>query len=247
MIPESPFKIKNLFLIFPPGTGGNHLANMISMNPLFAPRFTEFQTIKDRLLLDKRKFNSTSYQEQMIELYYNNFSKNTEPKEEYTVAHFSDLENLQETYIQQYKDKIIESNGIYLFCSHAGEYCNKNRVGLLSDFTNRKFCIFSRPTEDNPIIYKRMLNGKWALGETSQVSLEDVLITDLYNPKYLFRLSQYSIHRQNSFILDTDKFFTVEGFDYVQSVFEQNLNIQLPESCRELHRLYVEYVSSKIF
>ena len=246
-MPESPFKIKNLFLIFPPGTGGNHLANMISMNPLFAPRFAEYQTIKDRLLLDEKKFNAKLYQEQMVELYYNNFSLNKEPKEEYTVAHFSDLENLHSTHIQQYKDKIIESKGIYLFCSHASEYCRMHRIGLISEFTNRKFCIFNRPTEDNPIIYNRMLNGKWALGETSQLSIEKVLVTNLYKPEYLYKLSQGSINAQNSFIVDTNRFFTVEGFDYLQSVFDQNLNIQLPESCRELHRLYVEYVSSKIF
>ena len=32
--------IENLFVIFPPGGGGNHLANIVSTSPRFVTRFT---------------------------------------------------------------------------------------------------------------------------------------------------------------------------------------------------------------
>lgn len=238
--------IKNLFLIFPPGTGGNHLANMLSLHPLFSPRFTNTDQIKKNLKFDTSdvRFSATTYNDQMQEFYSICFDKNTKDDGS-TVAHFSDLENLQVSKIKEFKDSIVSSDGIYIFCSHAVEYCIGNRSGLLNPFLNRKFCVLSRPTENNPIIFNRMLRGAWANGETSIEIWEKNRISNFYKIDSLLLPSRRTINHKNSFILDTDIFFTVEGFDYINQVFKENMGIVLPEECRNLHQIYIEYVSTR--
>ena len=91
MSPEIFNQYKNLFLLFSPGCGGNHLANMLSLHPAFEPRF-----------------KSDDYEKEVYRKYIEYFDMRGR-QDCIPVAHFSDLENLRVEFINKHKDTILKS------------------------------------------------------------------------------------------------------------------------------------------
>jgi hypothetical protein len=222
MSPELFKQSKNLFLVFPPGCGGNHVANILSMHPDFEPRYTH-----------------DNYYEKMIWNYNNFFGSGPEDSEGCT-AHFSDLENLQKKEITEFESKILSSEKPYIFCSHAVEYLISIQTKLIEPFTDRTVCLFSRPNGRNKIVNARMRKGPWFGGEPEEDRFLTTKIPQLYE-KEIFSKHIIKSDRDKVFTVDTDLFYTIEGYDYLVEVFKTNLGIELPEICRKLHTQYIEY------
>jgi len=128
--------VKNLFLIFPPGCGGNHLANMLSMNPVFSQRFI-----------------GIAYKNRMLLKYRGRFSGSPSSTE---IAHFGYLENLQIPEILKNNQRILANKTVNLWCAHHDEYFRNDNLLVLH--LNRAFCIMSYPSEYT-IAYHRMTSG----------------------------------------------------------------------------------------
>lgn len=84
---------ENLFIIFPPGSGGNHMANLIGLT--------------DRFI---RETDYNKYQE-LSNVPADNILK---------PAHYSPLKNLDFKDISEHFDMLIARSNV--FCSHLGEY-----------------------------------------------------------------------------------------------------------------------------
>jgi len=221
MTPDICTTAKNLFLIFPPGCGGNHLANMISMNPLFSQRFI-----------------GIAYQNRMLYRYRKKFKNNGTQTD---IAHFGYLENLHTPEIKANK-KIIENNTtINIWCSHYDEYFNNQ--SKLTMYTDRIIGMMSYPTSDT-IPHSRMTNGPWARGvvnthdELYEYSSDGILypkhklnrtsyISDISSPDHIFNIN-------------TDVFFTHAGYNYLNNILISQLGCSLPATCNEIHELWVE-------
>jgi hypothetical protein len=220
MTPEIYKQAKNVFLIFPPGCGGNHLANLLSFHPDFEDRYV-----------------SENYQTEVIDEYKSVFEKLPIYKMRGDCAvHYSSLENLQLNQFRKNIDYILQTKKKYLFCSHAFEYFynrDNKEFGLIKD---KIYVLFSKPTSNNMVAYLRMKAGPWALGEPV------VEKSVLRNPNNLYTLDGFAsnkIEKEKVMCINTDTFYTVEGFDYMQEALATNFGIVLPEICRELHTLYI--------
>jgi hypothetical protein len=86
------------------------------------------------------------------------------------------------------------------------------------------------------IAYLRMKAGPWALGEPLGNNSILKYPTELYTIK---GFTANNVDEEKVLYINTDKFFTVDGFDYIQGVISEHFNIQMPEICRELHTLYI--------
>jgi hypothetical protein len=223
MTPDLFKQLKNLFLIFPPGCGGNHVANMLSMTPYFEPRYTH-----------------DNYYENMIWNYDNFFASGPQDKIGCT-AHFAcDLENLQQKELAEFESKVVNSKKSYIFCSHAVEYLYADFDNVtLKPYDRRFFCVFSIPTGKNKTLYNRLMTGLWAQGETATGGFAEVSANQLYNPETFAKMG--NIDPNLIFTIDTDLFYTIEGYDYLCDVLKTNLGVELPEVCRKLHTYYIEY------
>ena len=206
-----------MFLIFPPGCGGNHLANLLSMHPHFAPRYTHAEYYRN--MQDK----------------YKTFFGN---RKEDTIAHFSDLQNLQPELLTTFTSKILGKDKPYIFCSHSMEYYMADITQLIKPFTDRIFCLFSYPTGMNELVYKRMMTGVWRNGE-SVPHFEHVKSNLMYRKDIFAR--KCNINPNNIFTLDTDIFYTIRGYDYLHDIIKTNLGIELPIACRGMHSRYLKH------
>ena len=226
MSPEIYQQSKNVFLIFPPGCGGNHLANMLSLHPDFEPRY-----------------QSKTYTEEIIDSYKNQLTR-PRPKHHYigdSAVHFSDLENLQPEYFAKFKDTIITTKRKYLFCSHAYEYFFADRV--IPDFRklqDRIFMLFTRPTKQNMIAYLRWSTGPWAKGEPKMNAFN---LREIPNSNKVYNVESFSymtkVSQDNILMVNTDLFYTVDGTEYINELIKENFGLTLPETCKELHSVYM--------
>ena len=219
---------KHLFLIFPGGCGGNHLANMLSMNPVFAPRY---------------KINPNRYSSNVVKDYIRQFSRLSLDGPNAT-AHFSALENLQPHLLEKETQNILDSKGIYIFCSHAFEFTIREEANQLVSFNDRLFCLFSIPTGKNKLVKSRMDNGLWSKGENiNQVIKEGTMkVKELYDPEIFCKVN--SISMDQVVLLDTDIFYSIEGYDYLHDLIYENFSITLHPFCRDLHTMYIKYAQA---
>ncbi|MFY8211057.1 MAG: hypothetical protein ACOVLB_00090 [Candidatus Nanopelagicus sp.] len=204
---------KNLFLLHTPGCGGNHLANMLSLHPEF-----------------EHRFESDDYEAEMMQRYKDNVP--------YGVFHFGVLENLQIAELDTNRQKIIECTKKYIFCSHVEEYFYSSEYvkgpSRLEGFDNRFFILFTIP-KTNELLLKRIANNSyWYTAKRAPgyiaMDAESYEIADSIN---------CGIPENSIFQLDSDLFYTIEGFDYLQDKLTEYFGIELPEICRNLHTTYI--------
>jgi hypothetical protein len=191
------------------------------MNPDFEPRYTH-----------------DNYYEDMESKYQESFGYG--PADDIGgPAHFGDLQNLQMKQLTKFKSKIINSKKPYIFCSHVVEYIIENKRGYLNPYDQRIFCLFSKPTGSNKLVNDRMRNGSWYNGEKDEMHHMGTNVRLLYK-KEIFA-SRANINSDNIFTIDTDLYFTIEGYDYLYETIKTKLGIELPEVCRQMHTQYIKY------
>ena len=208
---------KNLFLIFPFGCGGNHLANMLSMTPFFTKRFI-----------------STNYLLDMYQMY---------TQEDRIVHHHSDLQNLQQKELALYGDRYLNSELKNIWCSHVDEYIHATRAKhnnpILSKVDKKVYCLFTFPTVGS-LAFDRMYYGPWEKRtKENPMFIEPpkyYTIEQFCNP--IIPNFDEKINPENVFTMDSEKFFL--SYDYLSTTILDNLEIELPEICRLFHHLWLE-------
>jgi hypothetical protein len=224
MTPDIFKQSKNLFLVFAPGCGGNHVANLLSMTPDFEPRYTH-----------------DNYYENMIWNYDEFFGHGPQDPGGCT-AHFSDLENLQIQQLTEFESKIINSKKPYIFCSHAVEYLDEENFKIIEPFTDKIICLFSKPSGSNKLVNNRMRNNVWYESERDEDKFRTIPIYTLYE---IENFSMYSgVKKDKIFSLNTDLFYSIEGYDYLHETIKTNLGVELPEVCRKMHIQYINYAQA---
>jgi hypothetical protein len=178
----------------------------------------------------------------MVKEYVDKFS--TRKQGLYAVAHFSALENLQPDLLDAETENILDSNGIYIFCSHAFEFYIRKTTKKLERFTNKIFLLFSVPTGKNKLVKSRMDIGPWSKGEHVDQVIEGgkMKVSDFYDPETFCKSNLVSMDQ--IVLIDTDRFYSIEGYDYIHNLIYENFRITLHPFCRDLHTMYIEYAQA---
>jgi hypothetical protein len=205
--------------MFPGAAGGNHLSNLLSTSEMF-----------------EQLFPSNNYIQDMTEKYekvYKKFTGVRKSKDKLfsihgTKVHFTQFNNLDHLYITDEKIKLINNQKKNILMGHAHSY---NKSILDNVFVNPDDCkwlVMSVPSIDS-------LAGKRAIkGEFGILSQTDYMLpTDVGSLK---------LKESDGFTVNTDDFVSLEGWEYINQVLEQNIGITLPKETEYLHELWVKNI-----
>ena len=226
MIPNDSDSI--MILMFPPGCGGNHLANLLSLSEQFQTR-SSFDDLLE-------KYESDSYNH-----------------------HTGSLENLRNFVYPNSLEELKGHTGIPIICSHVIEYYNFIEFDAPYDiFINwnfRDIIVFSFPNE-NSMAYKRFYPIRYGESIDTGNNKADIPLSKyktFYDPNVItaskgfncYKLKHKNLRKVIQF--DTEKFMTLNGFEYVQTFFQMNYDVVIPDNGRLLHKVWYNKISSHIY
>lgn len=204
--------------MFPGAAGGNHLSNLLSTNHIFEPFFSSTDYLKEMTEKYENLYKKYSIRTIKDKLYYIHGTK----------VHFTKFNNLDHLYIPTEKEKLLKNKKKNILMGHAHSY---HKAIVDNVFVNPAECcwlVMTVPTESS-------LAGKRAIkGEFGILPKEDyTLPTDIESLK---------LNTSDGFILDTDKFVSLDGWDYVNQILLENIGITLPKETEHLHELWVQNI-----
>ena len=90
----------------------------------------------------------------------------------------------------------------------------------------------------------RMENGVWSKGEHVDQVIEGSMakVGNLYDPMTFCKTNRVSMDQV--VLLDTDRFYSIEGYDYLHALIYENFSITLHPFCRDLHTMYIKYAQA---
>lgn len=213
-------------VLHPPGVGGNHVTNILSLSPKFY-----------------HKFPVENYDTYLLQYYESLYRVPLESP----IFHIGPFQNLQKTTFIPNR-YLIETNKdkSYALSSHMNEFVfaygdiDYNLKGL-----DPFIIILSRPTP-NTLFYNRMIYGPW--WHPKQDPSFYLNREANYNQETLFTLMEAhnvdnELLHDKCYELDSDKLYDpVTGPDYLKSALSDTLNLDLPDSAYKLHEIYIKII-----
>lgn len=206
---------KYLTIIFPGGTGGNHLQNMISL-------CSNFNGI----------FESENYCQELIKFYKN--IGNSLLNNAYVKFHPVVNPNLTILNDTDYKKLIQSSNKKTVLLGH--NHCLQDAVEnkYFVNFNETVFLIVNWPGTLNSIVGNRIKSGNfWPQNDKIYKIPYDVPGA----------VPHFIVNHQNGFDCDPLKLFRSNGSQYLRKILKENLNIDLPKEADDLHHIWFEWQS----
>ena len=204
-------ELKNLFILHPGGTGGNHLANLISLIPEFEYRLDEFEGDYQQVLFNKY--------EMFVDPKFISKIQQTSPHG--IKAHFLNNHGLsgltKDSPDEIYKQKLLSNKKINILTGHWHCFDHAD----LSNFKNHAWIMQTFPKE-NSLAYKRIRVYDFWPQETY-----------LYSEPFEFR--RPSMESSNAFEFDTDIFVENNGAEYLRQFLNTNFEVHLPNIADEIH------------
>jgi hypothetical protein len=217
--------MKNLFILYPGGCGGNHLANLISTNTKFTPRFKSNNYLED-LFRD--------YKSKADEIYYG-------PKKDHLFSigsagvrglkfHFAEYNNLDQLKDEDQIQILLKNDTINIFNGH--EHCY---VEIDSDYKNLSrmpdaFWIMISYPKENTVPYNRI--------NLYNFTPDKERYAFPFYPSWVKPLDGgVEVDHSNGLILDSELIFTEYGSQYIRESL-QPLDIDLPPIADALHEMW---------
>jgi hypothetical protein len=219
-------KTKSLFIIYPPSTGGNHVANLISLHPSFNPRY-QWDRYEETMLANYRK------------MYFERHMHT--PKS--ANAHFNHTQNIKNINEYSLEDKWVFDqlpNGKKnVFMGHYTNYANlvyNNGVNLFRPYVS---LVMTDP-EVNSIPYIR--NKLSGFDESSYCDATN------YNIPCTVKLPGTTLEaelatEENSFLFKSEDLFTEDGYKNLSAALHKNIGIELDEKYDKLHQYWYKLVT----
>lgn len=212
--------MKNLLIVFPGGCGGNHLANLISLNDKFTPRFKSNDYHNDLLNQYKQKC-------------FQNLVKNTGELYESPSginAHFAEHHHLDQFHDTNKFQELLNTPTINILPGHEHDFEQLEMKGSLISKVPDSFWIVLTYPKVNTIAYNRIKLYKFTPRP------------DRYT--YPYYVSYQNYHKgwpvadeSNSLLFETENFISNNGCDYIKNKLSK-INIELHDLAYEIHSLW---------
>jgi len=210
-------KLKNLFIYHPGGTGGNHLANLISLIPIFESRLENYEGDYQQFFnKEYDRFTNPKFLPILPSQIHN-------MKSHFLIKH--GLDGLDDT---EFRKHLLSNKRINILTGHWHCFYSRN----LSDFTNNAWIRMSFPKEGS-LAFKRIKMFNF-LPQQVEVYIESYEILDKY-PGF-----------KNSAYLDTDMFFQDNGSEYLREFLKHNFEIELPAIADEMHSKWIYGIKTSL-
>lgn len=218
--------MKNLLIVFPGGCGGNHLANLISLNNKFTPLFKSNDYHNDMLNHYKKLINYPikTYMGGRLGIRAVHGVK----------AHFSEYHHLDQLYTEQGFDQILNNKTINILMGHNHCFQTAESKGLLiTKLPEKSWIVMSYPKE-NSLPYKRI--NLYQFNPRPEVYTFPFYIKET-EPRSELAYADES----NGIFIDTEKFF-LYGCEYINEELTK-FNIELPALAQELHEIWMNKIT----
>jgi hypothetical protein len=207
---------KRIYLVFPPGCSGNHLANMIALDDGVEDRFVNVDEMEKHYLADtisKHPINSPT-----------------------TFKGFQNLNNVD-------VDIVTNATKTQILCCHAYELARTSRL-LEELLDNSVFILFSYPVKGSFVEHKHR-SGPWVHGENPdtqtfiiddpiQLEIKDAYQKDNFVKEWLVPRRK-AIDPDIVFEFDTEGFHGEFGFEYATAYIEHLFGIVLSKDAERMH------------
>lgn len=218
---------KNLFVIYPPACGGNHIANLISLHPTFNPKYVW----------------ENDYEESMYFNYISMHAGRKDHSHNSLNVHF----DINQKHINDYPsddiwlEQILSNDKKNVFTGHYTNFHNLFSNNLLDKFAPYFGIILSEP-EVGSIPFKRNQNNNF--NESSPY--KDYNLPSRFPPSSItdFKAVDF-ITENNGFLLKSEELFTLEGFKLLNQKLLENLGFSLDTKHEILHKFWYELVTVK--
>ena len=207
-------ELKNLFILHPGGTGGNHLANLISLIPEFEPRLDEFEgDYQQAFLKEYKRFTNPLFLPMHPTQIHN------------MKAHFLPKHGLngldKHSYSEEYAQKLLSNKKINILTGHWHCFDNSD----LSKFDKHAWLILTFPKESS-LAHKR------------------IRIFDFWPQEIEFYSAPYNfkhpvMNSENTFVIDTEKFIADNGAEYLRQLLHKCFEVYLPSIADEMHNRWM--------
>lgn len=199
------------------GTGGNHLANLISLNTEFSPRF-----------------DCKDYHVSMIEKYQHDLKNPRDYGD--TIAHFTKFQNLQKDTWDEHKNNINNPEKRNVFCSHIDEYVFSTKIGVARDLPDKIFILMDYPS-NGTVAYKRHRAEQWYRQSPIEYTKEAFI-------EFLIKHSHVPPNLDELIVIDSSQFMSHSGFEYITSTLNEKIGLEIPEIGRKMHTLWINAIES---
>ena len=209
---------KRIYLVFPPGCSGNHLANMIALDDGVEDRFVNADEMEKWYILDptaKHPINSPMT--------------------------FKGFQNLNDIDV----DIVTNATKTQILCCHAYELARTSRL-LEELLDNSVFILFSYPVKGSFVEHKHR-SGPWVHGEdpdTQTFIIDDPIqleIKDAYQKDNFIK--EWLVPRRKAidpdvvFEFDTEGFHGEFGFEYATAYIDHLFGIVLSKDAERMHQI----------
>lgn len=217
-------KSKYLYVIYPGACGGNHVCNMISLCDGFEQRVSNIKR--------------PNYKEWLLSHYkkYNYFGK----PHLYVNAHLSNqpdhVDNLYEFVDKEYA---LNPDNTLIIQGHLFNFWSASYNGILEELgSDYKAIVMTHPPE-NSLPWKRIeaYNYQSTVREYT-LPINICKGHPIGQPKQM----TLEVNENNGFQLDTVKFFTPEGSQYLRQLLKQHFEVDLPLEADELHSIWFKWM-----
>jgi len=217
------YNFKNLVINFPGGCGGNHMANMISLNSKFTPRFiTKRNYVSDML----NNYRNMPYKSMLNKTIY---------------AHFFEtfgLDNLRNPLL---KNKLLTNSTINIHTGHWFHFMANpdNDVDeITKELTEVKWIVVKWPKPD-AIQHKRI--SKLEMPTAKPEFYKWPFKTECSNPNFA------EANDSNGFFFDSDLLFCKDGSHNLRQALKEKFQIDLHPAADEIHDIWYSWVNYLVY
>jgi hypothetical protein len=213
-------KIKNLFVVYPPSCAGTHLGNLLSLHPAFNPKYNW----------------DGNYEQRMIENYIHTHAHRKFHSPRSCNVHFDPLQKNINDFDKDdpWLNEMLSNDKKNVFTGHFTNFHNMFVNTFLRKYKPYAAMILTEPKVGSIAYIRNQLNG---FEETNPYKNYQIPCK-FPSPSPVDGLD--FITEENGFLLDTDEFFTKDGFKLLNEKLQENLGITLDEKYEPIHHCWYE-------